>query len=385
MGALQTTGMARDSDGRLEIFVPCVNSGDSVQLWQLYQTAPAGGWSGWVPHGAPSSGTEPYVGFGPMAILDGHELDVIMGFGSSSPRGPWQISQTPTGWTQTWSPLGVPPGTTDVNNYALAARHYGDLELFVVSVTDPPAQTDQLWRLGQFTGSGDWNQWSSLGCPPPGGPLAPVVAASADGRLEVFTVAADGALWHIWETTLNGTWSQWTSHGSPAQSLGFTSVPVIAANSEGRLELLLTGNDFQLWHIYQTAPSGGWSDWISHGSPPGTDINGFTPAMAASADGRLELFATGFDQRLWHINQLTPSGGWCDWYSHPRPVESSTAQVGAGGTPTVTLNSAGRLELFVQGTNNELWHMWQTAPGGGWAPWLSHGKPPGFNVFPPWF
>jgi hypothetical protein len=109
-----------------------------------------------------------------------------------------------------------------------------------------------------------------------------------------------------------------------------------------------------------------------------------TPAMAASADGRLELFATGFDRQLWHINQLTPSGDWCDWYSHGRAVNSTTAQVGAGRTPTVVLNSAGRLELFVAGTNNELWHIWQTAPNQGWSSWYSRGKPAGFNLFPPW-
>jgi hypothetical protein len=223
-----------------------------------------------------------------------------------------------------------------------------------------------------------------LGCPPPGGPLQPAVAASADGRLELFTVAADGSLWHIWETSLNGTWSEWTSHGQPAHSLGLSGIPVIAANSEGRLELLLTGDDFQLWHIYQVVPSQGWSDWVTHGTPPGDDISGFTPAMAASADGRLELFATGFNRPLWHINQITPSGGWSDWYSHGRPVESSTAPVGAGGTPTMALNSAGRLEVFVAGTNNELWHIWQTAPSQGWSGWYSHGKPTGFDIFPPW-
>jgi hypothetical protein len=45
----------------------------------------------------------------------------------------------------------------------------------------------------------------------------------------------------------------------------------------------------------------------------------------------------------------------------------------------VALNSARRLELFVAGLDNSLWHMWQTAPGRGWSDWLSHGKPPGVD------
>jgi hypothetical protein len=394
MAALQTTGLAASADGRLEMFVPCVGPGDPVelgnegpvQLWHLYQMTPAGAWSDWVSHGCPPGTTEPFVGTGPLVTrnIEGR-LDLIMGFGATSPDGPFHITQTApnNGWTPTWTSLDLPPGTTSVNNYALATRHYGDLELFAVSGNYGSGPGNfELWHLGQTSGA-DWLRWSSLGCPPPGGPLAPAVAASADGRLEVFTVAADGALWHIWETTLNGTWSNWMSHGQPQGSLGLNGTPVIAANSEGRLELLLTGNDSQLWHIWQTAPSQGWSpDWLSHGEPPGGFFS--SSAMAASVDGRLELFATGADQQLWHINQLTPSGSWSGWYTHGRPVDSTTAPVGAGGTPTVALNSANRLELFLAGTNNELWHIWQTTPGGPWSSWYSHGKPTGFYVFPPW-
>ena len=41
------------------------------------------------------------------------------------------------------------------------------------------------------------------------------------------------------------------------------------------------------------------------------------------------------------------------------------------------------LELFVAGTNTELWHIWQTGPNQGWSGWLSHGSPPGFKIFGP--
>jgi hypothetical protein len=63
-----------------------------------------------------------------------------MGFGATSPEGPWHITQTApsNGWTPTWTSLGVPPGTTVVTSYALATRHEGGLELFAVSVTGAP-------------------------------------------------------------------------------------------------------------------------------------------------------------------------------------------------------------------------------------------------------
>ena len=36
-------------------------------------------------------------------------------------------------------------------------------------------------------------------------------------------------------------------------------------------------------------------------------------------------------------------------------------------------NADGRLEVFVRGTDDALWHMWQTAPNNGWSGWASLG------------
>jgi hypothetical protein len=36
-------------------------------------------------------------------------------------------------------------------------------------------------------------------------------------------------------------------------------------------------------------------------------------------------------------------------------------------------NADGRLEVFGVGTDNVLWHMWQTAPNNGWSGWVSLG------------
>jgi len=38
-----------------------------------------------------------------------------------------------------------------------------------------------------------------------------------------------------------------------------------------------------------------------------------------------------------------------------------------------TRNADGRLEIFGVGTDNALWHIWQTAPNNGWSGWESRG------------
>jgi len=43
---------------------------------------------------------------------------------------------------------------------------------------------------------------------------APAVAASGDGRLELFAFTIDGGLWHIAQTAWSNGWSGWSAQGA---------------------------------------------------------------------------------------------------------------------------------------------------------------------------
>jgi acylphosphatase len=181
------------------------------------------------------------------------------------------------------------------------------------------------------------------------------VQQNADGRLEAFAVGTDNGLWHIWETAPNGGWSGWASLGGV-----ITSEPTVARNKDGRLEVFARGTDNALWHIWQTAPNNGWSGWASLGG-----VITSRPAVGNDADGRLEVFARGTDDALWHIWQTAPSAGpWSGWASLGGVITSE---------PKVINDPDGRLEVFARGTDNALWHIWQTAPNNGWSAWGSLG------------
>ena len=99
----------------------------------------------------------------------------------------------------------------------------------------------------------------------------------------------------------------------------------------------------------------------------GDGIRHVVPAggtLAQNGDGRLEVFARGDDNALWHIWQIAPNNGWSGW-----------ASLGGNfpGQPAVWMNADGRLEVFVRGDDNALWHIWQTAPNNGWSGWTSLG------------
>jgi ABC-type polysaccharide/polyol phosphate transport system ATPase subunit/acylphosphatase len=142
----------------------------------------------------------------------------------------------------------------------------------------------------------------------------------------------------------NNGWHNWRN------SLGgtLTTGPVVARNADGRLEVFARGTDNALWHIRQTSPNNGWSGWSSLGRALTTD-----PVVARNADGRLEVFVRGTDTALWHIWQTSPNNGWSDWNFLKGVLTSK---------PVVARNADGRLEVFMRGTDNALWHKWQTSP-----------------------
>ena len=123
----------------------------------------------------------------------------------------------------------------------------------------------------------------------------------------------------------------------------------------------------------QIAPDGDWSGWWSHDAPSGVKFERIRPAVASGADGCLELFVVDNDENLWHMRQEAANGEWSPWSCREAPPAA-----GLVGSPAVAASAEGRLELFVAGTDGALWHIWQTAPNGDWSPWCSHGAPPQF-------
>jgi hypothetical protein len=99
-----------------------------------------------------------------------------------------------------------------------------------------------------------------------------MLAPSVDGRLELMVVGNDGQLWALWQTAPSNGWSGWASHGQPA-GVSLTGSPTLAPSFDGRLELMVIGNDGQLWHLWQTAISNGWSGWASHSQPAGVNLS----------------------------------------------------------------------------------------------------------------
>jgi len=268
-----------------------------------------------------------------------------------------------------WNSLGTRVPRTD---FLFVGRNAdGRLEVFVGS------RNSELWHIWQTSPGSTWSTWGSLNKPPNTSYISSAaVGQNADGRLEVFTVGADGALWHIWQTAPNGTWSTWDSLGKPSNvDLSF---PAVGKNADERIEVFTVGTDGALWHIWQTAADGPWyHTWFSSGKPSASTVSEIIPVVSQDADGRLEIFtlAGGI---LWHIWQTAPNGTWSAWntLNQPSYVQFTTR-------PTVGKNKDGRLEPLIISYDGALWHLWQTSPGGPWSAWDSLGAPPNVGFYTP--
>jgi hypothetical protein len=358
-----------DGAGRLRLFA----LGRDGVLYHLTQTQPNDGWSGWTNLGTPGAAladsSAPAAGRVNLIDLVGLGVFVVGEDGTAYRR----IQQLPDGSWSPWESLAgsqLPIASSVVPVLGAGGVNY----LFAIGGDDLVENSD----LTTTTAGPAWSVHAGL--PLPYLEPSPAVGSSADGRLEVLAVADGGELLHQWQLTVAGkTWSAWFSHGvTPGGSL--YSSPAVAAAADGRLEVFAVDVGLMLWHKWQTAPNDGWSDWYSHGNPQG-DTSGAegvfpTPAVAAAADGRLELFAVGGSQAdptkeraLYHKWQTAPNDGWSDWYSHGTPG------VSLAGNPAAAAAADGRLELFVVGADGVLYHKWQTAPNDGWSDWFSHGHP----------
>ncbi|MFN2465408.1 MAG: hypothetical protein ABR598_03985 [Candidatus Dormibacteria bacterium] len=200
-----------------------------------------------------------------------------------------------------------------------------------------------------------------------------LMATNVDGRQEAFVLGSDGRVWHAWQGAVNGAWTQFYAIGGPVSG-AFASDPAVGLNPDGRLEVFVTGSDGDVYHAWQQCAGCGWTPFYSLGQPSGAGLTGI-PSVATNSDGRLELFAVAPDGAAWHAWQQTVGGGWTAWYRLGGPGAGTFVSAVAPGR-----NGDGRLEIAAVDINGALWHAWQVAPSGGWTSFYSLGSPGGTSV-----
>ena len=348
-GVLGAPVAGHNLDGRLEVYVVSKDG----NLWHRWQGGPFGLWQPWqtVLAVSPGISAPPRVGYN----RDGR----IEVYGMQSGGVLWHVWQTAVngGWSGGGS-LGAPSGGI-IGGVTVVNNQDGRLEIFGVG------SDHQLHHIWQTSPNNGWSGWASLGAPGPGIQIGdPRVVRNADGRLEVFLLAGDQKIWHIWQTAPNNGWSGWASLGGPAVQIT-NGAPFVGNNGDGRIEVFATGADGGIYHIWQTAPSNGWSAWAQLLAPlPGVQFYGLG-GVANNRDGRFQLLFIGSDGALWTMPQSSPSNGWSPvrFLDGAPPAQAMNADQ----IPAAALNANGDLSAFVAGEDGGVWQITQISPGGTWG------------------
>lgn len=323
---LQITGqpaVGLDANGAYEVFAR-----DQFGLiWQKYQIAPNGAWSGWSVF-ARGDLSPMYVG----RYSDGRLALFWLDSGSIVYR-----QQTVVNNAAAWGGYTA-LATFGAKLLGVTNEANGDLEVFAIS-------GGRVGRRRVIAGS----SWTWM---PQGGNInvqTGAVAAQANGALELLVKGWVSTPY--WSGEFQWLSAQMQPNGDVWEGLGEYNLfgqgtrtdgnVALGKNSDGRLELFVVGSDNKAGHRWQTSPNGGWSDWAGLGN-----YGSFQPYVAAglSAGGQLQVYAVGTNGYLFHVRQGGSYGGWTGWIwmeadvSNLRLLWLRTS--GAGVTPSSSTTTA---------------------------------------------
>ena len=272
--------VARNSDGRLEVFV----IGADHALYHKSQIL-AGGSSGWTGYSTLGGNI---IGNPVVAQNTDGRLEVFV---IGADHALLHLSQLTAGSTS-WSGF-TSLGGYIIGNPAAARNSDGRLEVFVIG------SNHALYHKYQLA-AGSTNSWS--GYTSLGGYIIsnPVAGQNSDSRLEVFVIGSDHALYHIFQLAASSS-NSWSGYAYLGGSILGNTNPAAALNSQGQLQVFVVGTNKSIMYKFQITP--GSSSWTQYAGLGGFVIS--NPVVAKNADRRLELFVIEGDHALYHNSQLS--------------------------------------------------------------------------------
>jgi Domain of unknown function (DUF1906) len=211
-----------------------------------------------------------------------------------------------------------------------------------------------LWEVSRRAGGG-WSAPRKIGRMGKLG-SSPVAVAQPNGVIDVFWKGADdGHLWH-------GQFSPGKGWKGPQDLRGsLASDPSPAESSPGTVQVFWKGRDGALWHVIRR-PGRSWTRprWLGMGPLGGG------PHVSALPGGAIDVFWRGSGNHgLWSAT-FAPGRRWAG----PRNLRGHLASA-----PLPLMSAGGRVHVFWQGTDHQLWQV-SRGPRAGWGrPYSLHMGP----------
>ena len=282
---------------------------------------------------------------GPSTSVSGSDVT-----GTESSASPASLKAAAAGSSAT----SLDTAITDASGTPISvARISPGLPGLVGGLSAPKANRVDVFGVGSDFSMYHQTLWNGV---PPGTPgvfdnlggsflSAPAAIAWQSARVDVFGVGSDRAMW---QRTLTG--EQW----SPAWvSLGgsFSSEASVVSWASNQLDIFARGSDFTLRHRAYDGVNF-LTDWENLGQSLAS-----APAAVSWGPNRLDVFAIANDGSL--IHRWWDGSIWNDWETLPIPATASP--ITFVSAPAVTTSGPEVLDVFVVGSDGNLYHYWWQA------------------------
>jgi hypothetical protein len=248
---------AYGSNGQLQFGFSSITASSDGRGWRVFGIDMGGsvwtrgsGDSGWHFVGKPAGGAKQLaVGFEGDSRMDLFAVDANYRVDEAVANYTWG----PTGWENpSFQPIHAPGVGTDwvtVNSIAIGHDIDGRQEVFGTSTW-----YNDVWVIKQTVPNGKWGEWSGL-VTTVNGFSQIATGRTTDGRLELFGIARNHALYTIRQTS-PGTWA-----ANTASTLGgYVKQITVVRKLDGREEVLATGSDDTVWAIKEVSADDGWTE-----------------------------------------------------------------------------------------------------------------------------
>lgn len=289
-------------------------------------------------------------------------------FWSSGTSGQvWTLYQcTPGADWSNWEGPGFKGQPRALRQLAAALQNNGNAMLAALD------DDGSVWTCGQGSPGGDWNGWNG---PNVGGQprsFQNLVASQQGGSrgVELWASGDDGQVWTLYQLTAGRSWSHWEGPGFKGQP---TPMFKLAAAQQNNGNVMFWGLDGTglLWGISQNSPGGDWGAW--QGPGVGGQPEPFIDIAASEQKGvrGLEVWGVSASGQIWTLYQLTAGGPWSRWEGpgfkgQPVPMSKVAA----------ALQNTGNVLLWGVDNADQLWRIEQGSPGGDWGGWVQSSMPP---------
>jgi hypothetical protein len=275
--SFKKTVTATNYDGRQEVF----GLGQDGQVYHMWQQWVNGPWTAWTTLGGSARditvARNYSTGLEVFAIWTDYSVMTI------------RENNAPD-WNQLWIPLSQAPAALQMD---VGTHPDGRLDLYIIGFNH---QVYHRWENWTDAAPWNWSAWEGLG----GSVNQIAVGREQNGNLEVFGISTN--LGQVLERS--GSWGGKFDLGWWYMGFGFAQSIAVGTNSDGRLELFAIFADGALWHQWEWAPNGSWSDWYS--------LGGYSTQIAVTnrADGRLEVLAIGANNAVYAITERFDNLNW---------------------------------------------------------------------------